>query len=232
MRTEGKRSTFTKRWQWNKAAPMRPVFNVILRVLYKLMARYRVINRQRMPASGGAIVMINHISWADPFLLMAAVGRNMVPMAKVEAFEDPRTRWMTSSYGSIPVHRGAVDLQAIKSATEVLNDGGVILISPEGTRSKTGALIHAQEGLAFLATRANAWVVPAAIVGSPDILPSLKKLRRAEVTVTLGEAFKFDTGGRKPTREDLQRLTDDAMRRLAALLPAEMRGAYGSPEQP
>lgn len=230
MRTEGQKSTFTQRWRWNKRAPRRGFYNGFLRVFYKVLARHRVLNLHHLPKSGGVILMINHVSWADPFLVLAAVGRLMYPMAKVETFEDARTRWLVEPYGAIPVHRGAVDLQAIKAASEVLNEGGVVLISPEGTRSKTGGLIQAQEGLAFLATRTKATLVPVAIVGSPDIIPSLKRLRRADVTITLGEPFQMDTGGRKADRAMLQQLTDDAMHRLAALLPEGMRGVYGSPE--
>ncbi len=229
MRTEAKRSTFSRRYRWNKAAPLRTLFEFVLRVLYKTIVRFDLRHLERLPTSGGIIVFMNHISWADPFLLMGSLRRTVVPLAKVESFEDRRIGWMASTYGAIPVHRGAVDLQAIKSASEVLTGGGIVLIAPEGTRSLSGALIHAQDGLAFLASRTNAWLVPAAIVGSQAILPELKRLHRAHVSVTLGEAFKLDTGNRKLAREDLQRLTDDAMRHLAALLPSEMRGVYASP---
>jgi 1-acyl-sn-glycerol-3-phosphate acyltransferase len=87
-------------------------------------------------------------------------------------------------------------------------------------------LIHGQEGLAYLATRTGAWVVPAGIVGTPDILPALRQLRRATVTITLGQPFKLESGEGKLSRERLQELTDEAMRRLAAVLPAHMRGVY------
>lgn len=135
------------------------------------------------------------------------------------------TRWLAVSYGCIPVHRGAVDLAAIKAATEVLKGGGAVLISPEGTRSPTHALQHAQEGLAFLATRSGAAIVPAAITGTPEIFNGVH-LRRARVTVTLGAPFTMDTGGARADRARLAALTDDAMRRLAALLPPAMRGVY------
>jgi 1-acyl-sn-glycerol-3-phosphate acyltransferase len=227
MRAEEVKSTFTQRWRWNKRAPLRGFYNVAMRVLGTLLIRLRFVDLHHVPASGPAILMINHVSWADPFLVLIAVKRSVSAMAKVEAFEDARTRWMLGPYGTIPVHRGAVDLQAIRAATEVLREGGLVLISPEGTRSKTGGLIPAQEGLAFLATRTNAPVVPIAVVGSPQILPALRKLRRAEVTLTFGAPFELNPGGGKVDRIGLQRLTTDAMRRLAALLPPHMRGVYG-----
>ncbi len=108
----------------------------------------------------------------------------------------------------------------------MLKEGGVVLLAPEGTRSKTGGLIQAQEGLAFLATRTQAQIVPVALTGTPDVMRGIKRLRPATVTLTLGAPFMMDTGGKKADRAMLQSLTDDAMRRLAALLPPEMRGVY------
>ena len=227
MQVEGTKSTFKQRWHWNKRAPLRGFFNVLMRILGRLLLRLRFIDLQNVPMHGPAILMINHVSWADPFLVLIGVHRSIVAMAKVETFEDLRTRWMVEPYGTIPVHRGSVDVQAIRSAAEVLREGGLVLISPEGTRSKTGALIPAQEGFAFLATRTNTPVVPIAIVGTKNILPALKRLRRADVTVTFGKPFEMNTNGKKINRTELQVFTLDAMYRLAALLPAEMRGVYG-----
>ena len=225
-RTPGKRSAFSRRWKWHKRAPLRGFYDAWLRAWYRLGMRHRVIYPERMPQAGGVIVMINHVNWADPFVVLAALGRPITPLAKVETFEDWRVRWLVAPYGAIPVHRGAVDLQAIKAATEVLFESGAVLISPEGTRSKTGGLIHGQEGLAFLAVRTGAWVLPAGIVGTPDILPCLKRLCRAEVTITLGEPFKLVAQDNPPSREQLLKLTDFAMRRLATVLPPHMRGVY------
>jgi len=129
------------------------------------------------------------------------------------------------TYGAIPVHRGAVDTAAIRSAIEVLEGGGMILISPEGTRSKTGGLLQGQEGLAYLATRTHAMVLPVGVVGTPNLAPMLKKLRRAHITFTIGPSFVMQSEG-KPTREKLHQLTQDAMYRLAAVLPESMRGVY------
>ena len=90
---------------------------------------------------------------------------------------------------------------------------------------KTGGLIQAQEGLAYLATRTQAQVLPLGIVGTPDLWPMLTKFRRAHITFTIGPAFTMQTQG-KPTREQLRSLTEDGMHRLAAVLPPEMRGVY------
>lgn len=225
-RVAGKKSVFTRRWKWNKRAPLRGFYNLCLRLLYRLLARHRVVGLENVPQTGPAIVMINHVAWADPFVVLAALGRPIVPMAKVEVFEDWRIRWLTSPYGAIPVHRGDVDTQAIRSATEVLSEGGLVLISPEGTRSETGGLIQGQEGMAYLAARTNAPILPVAITGTPQLNAHLKRLRRAPITITVGRPFRLDAGGGKLSRDVLRQLTDEAMRHLAAILPEAMRGIY------
>jgi 1-acyl-sn-glycerol-3-phosphate acyltransferase len=225
-RAEGVKSEFSKRWIWQKHAPNRAFYNWVLRLAYRVLIKHTIVHPENLPASGPVILMINHLSGFDPLVVLAAFERLVVPMAKVETFENPKLGWLVHPYGAIPVHRGAVDIQAIKAATEVLKSGGMILISPEGTRSKTGGLIQAQEGFAFLAARTNAQIVPVAIVGTKAIGPSLKKLRRAPITITLGAPFMLQTGGKKPDREMLQQLTDEAMFKLAALLPPELRGVY------
>jgi 1-acyl-sn-glycerol-3-phosphate acyltransferase len=220
------RSVFSKRWKWRKSAPMRPFYNWLLRILCKLSVRLHFVNLHLLPKEGPLIILINHIHWSDPFLLLAHVGRDVTPMAKVESFEDWRARWAVDYYGSIPVHRGEVDLQAIRGATELLGQGRAVIISPEGTRSRTGGLIRAQEGLAFLATRSHAQLIPAGIVGTVGIDANLKRLRRTDVTVTFGQPFALNAGEGKVTRDQLRHLTDEAMHKLAAVLPEEMRGIY------
>ncbi|MCS7324281.1 MAG: lysophospholipid acyltransferase family protein [Anaerolineae bacterium] len=219
------RSHFSRRWTWNRRAPLRGFYNAWLRFFQRALMDYHISGLEHVPPHGGAIVAINHINFWDPLVVMPSLGRDVIPLTKVEAWESP-LRIFVEYYGAIPVHRGAVDTAAIRAATEALNEGYLVLISPEGTRSPTGALQRAQEGMAYLATRTGAPILPVAIQGTPDIIPALKRLQRARVQVTIGEPFTLDTGGNKPDRAMLEQLTDYAMRRLAALLPPHMRGVY------
>jgi 1-acyl-sn-glycerol-3-phosphate acyltransferase len=219
-------SSFSKRQVWNKRGQLRGFYNGWLRLFEATLMRYSIRGLEHVPKTGGAIVMINHINFWDPLVVMPSLGRDVIPMTKVEAWESA-LRVFVEWYGAIPVHRGAVDTSAVRSATEALNEGYLVLISPEGTRSPDGALQRAQEGMAFLAARTKAPILPVAIQGTPGIVPGLKKLSRAKVHVTVGPLFTLDTHGQKATREVLAQLTDEAMRHLAALLPPEMRGIYG-----
>lgn len=223
--TSGKQSTFSRRWTWNKRGELRGFYNWWLRLFEHTLMHYTITGLEHVPATGGAIVMINHINFWDPMVVMPSLGRDVIPMTKVEAWESV-LRPFVGPYGAIPVHRGAVDTSAVRSATEALSEGYLVLISPEGTRSPDGTLQPAQEGMAFLAARTKAPILPVAVQGTPGIVPGLKRLQRAHVKVTVGPVFELDPGGEKATREVLARLTDLAMRRLAALLPLEMRGEY------
>ncbi len=207
---------------------MRNVYNAVFGTIISIIGKFTIIGRENIPATGAGIIIINHMHWLDPGLVLPCTDRPIVPMTKVEAFEWP-SRILAAPYGAIPVHRGEVDLQAIRAASEVLSEGGLVLISPEGTRSKSGKLIEAQEGLAFLATRNDVVIIPIGLVGTIEASKHLRKLQRAAFTVNIGEPFKLgNPDGSKVTREQLHAKTDYAMRRLAALLPVEMRGVYGN----
>lgn len=226
VQSVGKKSAFSQRWKWNKRAHLRWLWNALLRLAYRVLIRLDITGLDNVPASGPVIVMINHVNFFDSVVVLASLGRSLTPMAKVEAFEEPLIRPLVVTYGAIPVHRGAVDTAAIRSAIQVLNEGGMILISPEGTRSPTGGLLPGQEGLAYLATKTHATVLPVGIVGTPMVAPMLKHFRRAHITFTIGKSFIMETDD-KPTRQDLHQLTENAMYKLAALLPESMRGVYG-----
>jgi 1-acyl-sn-glycerol-3-phosphate acyltransferase len=222
---ENKKSVFDRRWTWNKDYKYRKPILGVGRFLFNMLVNWRIEGIEHVPTSGGVIVMINHIHALDPILPMCMLPRDITPMPKVEIFENIWTRWMVIGYGAIPVHRGAVDKQAIRSACEVLDSGGTILISPEGTRSPNRALIRAHEGMAFIASRAKTVVniLPLVLLNTDEIIPALKRFRRPTAHVRIGPAFRLNFGEGKP---DLRGATDDAMRRLAVLLPDEMKGVY------
>jgi len=121
---------------------------------------------------------------------------------------------------AIYLRQGDADRAALKAALALLKAGGTIGMSPEGTRSRTGALIRARSGVAWLALRANTPVVPVAIWGVEKINRELRRLRRAQVHARVGPAISF--------APDLsaEAATEQLMRAIAALLPEEYRGVY------
>jgi 1-acyl-sn-glycerol-3-phosphate acyltransferase len=109
-----------------------------------------------------------------------------------------------------------------------MEKNNILVIAPEGTRSRAGALIEAKPGVSYLAAKLNRPIVPVAITGTEDevVLANLKKLRRGHITVTAGPAFTLPPLPRENRDEALKRYTDEIMCRIAALLPEKYRGVY------
>jgi len=181
---------------------------------------------EKVPATGPAILMINHISFIDPFVVLHVLPRNIVPMAKVEVYHYPIVGIFPRIYGVIPVQREEIDRRAIHGAMEVLKAGEIILVAPEAHRGP--ALRRGKEGVAYLATRADVPIVPVAIdgtIGFPSF-PLLPTWRQPGANVRFGDPFRFKHLGQRADRETLRLMTDEAMYILAAMLPEYRRGVY------
>lgn len=185
----------------------------------------RVEGLENLPTAGPAILMINHIAFVDPIVVLGCLPRNVVPMAKVEVYRYPVWGIFPWLWDVIPVHRGEVDRAALRKALQILAAGEIVLLAPEGTRHR--ALQQGREGVAFLAARSGSPVVPVAVDGTEGF-PSLSPRRwnRAGATVRLGRPFRFRSQARKLNRQDLRSMTDEAMYVLAGMLAEERRGAY------
>lgn len=179
----------------------------------------------KVPQYGPAIVYFNHIAFIDPIIILASLPRNIVPMAKIEAFNYPIWGIFPRIWNVILVRRGEVDRQAIRKALNVLKAGEMVLIAPEGTRNRE--LQEAKGGLAYLATRSGAPLVPVTVEGTdqfPMFFPFLA--RKPGARATFGRPFKFKDRGHKPDREELRQMTDEAMYILSGMLPESRRGYY------
>lgn len=181
---------------------------------------------ENVPAQGPAILMINHINFVDPFVVLHSLPRNIVPMAKVEVYNYPIVGVFPRIYGVIPVQREEIDRRAIQGAMEVLKAGEIILVAPEAHRGPE--LRQGKVGIAYLATRANVPIVPVAIdgtIGFPT-LPFFHRWREPGANVKIGVPFRFRDVGQRAGREMLRQMTDEAMYILSAMLPEYRRGFY------
>lgn len=111
----------------------------------------------------GTLIICNHISWKDPFYMMCSIKRRIYFMAKQELFKNRLFTYVLKQVGVFPVDRRNVGLKPIRTALDVLKSGGICAIFPEGTRSKDKQLHKFEEGVAFIAMRCNAVVVPSYI---------------------------------------------------------------------
>lgn len=207
--------------------------NWILRnILFKSLLDVEVFGRENVPPSGPLIVVVNHISFLDPPLAGAYFPRDLRMMAKVELFETPVVGKLVSGYGAFPIRRGEGDAQALKYSLRTLRQGGALFLAPEGTRSADKQLQRGKEGVALLAVRTGAPIVPVGIAGQEKWLYRLRRLRRAHVQMRIGAPFLLESPVRRPARLMLTEMTDAIMQRLARELPARYRGEYATIAMP
>jgi 1-acyl-sn-glycerol-3-phosphate acyltransferase len=186
---------------------------------------------ENVPTQGPGILMINHIAFLDPIVVLHVLPRNIVPLAKVEAYDYPIVGIFPKIWGVIPVRRAEVDRRAIQQALDVLGAGELILMAPEGTRGQQ--LQEAKEGVAYLASRGKAPVIPVAIEDTYGF-PTFRLSRRWKgpgAHVRFGRPFRFIDTGKRASREDLRKMTKEAMYIMAGMLPEQRRGVYADLSQ-
>ncbi len=204
-----------------------------IRVMARCLARVRVEGLENLPRSGAALFVVNHASNADGMLMMAFIvpplGRRIGWLGKEEALRWPLFGWVMRENGILGIRRGAGDLEAFKAARHVLDEGNILTIFPEGTRSPTGKLQEAKEGATVLALRSGAPIVPIGIVGSHDFWPkgSIIPHIGRRMIVRVGKPFQLapaPPGANR--RETVAAATRDLMCHIAELLPPDQRGVY------
>ncbi len=206
----------------------RRIMRAVIRQIPFRAVKLTVTGSEHIPDEGPVIMMINHISALDPGLIMGAVtNRFVIPMTKIENTQFIAGALAVWWWDAYTIRRGEVDRQAISNSIELLKSGQCILIAPEGHRQKNG-LTRPKEGMAYLATKADAVIVPTAISGAMGWKEKWSHFQRPDIQINFGPAFRFKTGGgRRVPREALTAMTDEAMYQLsAALSDKSLRGIY------
>lgn len=138
---------------------------VVLKIVFFFCFRIKVVGTENIPKDGGMILAVNHRSNLDPVLAGYSCPRPLTFMAKSELFKNPVFGKLITALGAFPVHRGSGDIAAMRSAFSILESGRAMLIFPEGHRVKEGEKPTAQPGVAMIAQRSKAPVVPVFIEG-------------------------------------------------------------------
>ena len=151
-------------------------------LVFRFWFRVRISGAEHIPDDGPVIVAANHKSFLDAFFLGLATRRRVRFMAKIELFRGP-LRWLFTRLGAFPVRRGEADRDALETARAVLEQDGLLIIFPEGTRvDEPDALGSPHHGAGRLAVEAGAPIVPAAILGTSHLwLGPIPKPRRVEI---------------------------------------------------
>jgi 1-acyl-sn-glycerol-3-phosphate acyltransferase len=204
-------------WLWQLVFP--PIRGIVTALVH-----LRVEDRENLPRTGPFILVSNHINWKDPPLISIFLDRSVRYMAKIQAFSYPLLGYLVRATGAFPVRRGSGDRRALVMALRVLAGGQILGFFPEGHRSEDARLLRGKPGVGFIASRVpDAPLVPIAMIGTKQ--PLLRLIFGGQAVLRVGRPFHLaDLTAEE--RRDEQAVTDAVMRRIASLLPDEMRGTY------
>lgn len=204
------------------------LFRIFVRIVFFIIARVNVDGYENLPP-GGFILAANHLGRLDSALLYYAIEREDLIMPVAEKY---KTHWLFGplvlALGGFFINRFDADVQAIREVLKRLKKGGVFVIAPEGTRSKTEAMQEARHGAAYFASKTGLPVVPVALTGTEDrgVVENLKHFRRSHITVRAGAPFILPPLKGQDRDIALTAATDEIMCRIGAMLPEKYRGFY------
>jgi 1-acyl-sn-glycerol-3-phosphate acyltransferase len=195
-------------------------------VIFKL-CRVEQVGLENIPLIGGVLQAVNHLSWIDGPLIFAVYPRpDVTALAASKYRRNALSRWLLDSAGVIWVDRDNPEPRALKEAVRFMREGGLLGIAPEGTRSRSGGLMPAKHGVAFLAKQARVPIQAVAVTGTERVFRTLATLRRPRIRVEFSPIFELPPDGNNG-RDELHKIySDEIMCQIAALLPESYRGVY------
>ena len=208
---------------------MRKFVRWLIITILNLIGEIEVHDVTNVPASGGFVVATNHIGIIDIAMFHYLFDRYDMFIPVAEKWE--KTWWIRAlgrEMNFLFVDRFNPDLKALRKMINLMESGNSLVIAPEGTRSRTGALIEGKAGVAYLAARSGFPVIPVAITGTEDkvILGNVKRFRKSKITLTAGTPFTLPPLPKENRDAVLKNYTDEIMCQIAANLPERYRGVY------
>ena len=197
------------------------------RFCFGYLGRLEIKGLENVPPHGPVILACNHLSYTDPPLLVVTIPRPLFFVGKKELFGNPLTRLIMHSFHVSPIDRSSSGLDAVRILTRHLEKDRTVVIFPEGHRSPDHTLQQGMLGIAYLAVKSQAPILPVGVTGTQKISAWRMPLPLCRLTTSIGPPFTLPVLEGKPSREVLHSIADMIMERVAAQLPPEFRGAYG-----
>lgn len=208
---------------------MKYILRWLIRAVFNLIAHVEVTGYENLPKEGSFVIATNHLGIVDAPMAFYALDRWDMFVMIAEKWEKVALfRWLGRYFNFIFIDRFNPDIKTLRRVIKLMEEDNILVIAPEGTRSRVGSLIEAKPGVSYLATKLNRPIVPVALAGTEDevFFSNLKRLKRTSMTVTAGPAFTLPPLPRDGRDEALKQYTDEIMCHIAALLPEKYRGVY------
>jgi len=198
----------------------------LTRLLLFLLTRWQVRGKENIPTKGPLLIVVNHLALADSPIIGVSVGRKAMFLAKEELFDSRLSGYFVRNFGALPVRRGKMNKEAMLEAEQLLEKGLALIIFPEGRRSPGAQLEPAFSGMALIASRSGAPILPIGITGTEEIKGITWIFRRPQIKVNIGWPFYLPAANGKLSKSELAELANFVMERIAELLPTEYHGNY------
>ena len=200
----------------------------IIRFLMKLIADVEIVGLEKLP-QGNALLAANHLGRLDTAVLLYAIDREDIIIAVAEKYRNhPLFGAMGRAVDAVWLNRFEADFSALREILARMKKGGLMVIAPEGTRSKTEALQQGKMGAAFLAAKSGYPMITVSLTGTEDraVVENLKRFRRFKIRAVAGDPFTIEIPKGSGREQAMREATDEIMCRLAADLPEKYRGVY------
>lgn len=221
-----------------RAGDWQGVFRSLLTPVFRLGWKITTEGLENIPSTGGAIIAPNHVSVIDSFCIPVTIPRRITYVGKAEYMDDWKTRWLFPAMGMVPIDRTGGDSAqaALDTAARVLESGELFGIYPEGTRSRSGDLHKGHTGVARLALRTNAPIIPVGIIGSADVQPPDAKVPKPFCRIHIRFGRPIDVSryqDRAGDRLILRQIADEVMYDIRNLSGQEYVDSYATkPSKP
>ncbi len=200
----------------------------IVRFIMNIIADVEVVGMDKLP-QGNVLVASNHLGRLDTAVLLYILDREDIIMAIAEKYKNhPLFGAIGRAVNGIWLNRFEADFSALREILVRMQKGGLMVIAPEGTRSKTASMQEGKMGVAFLASKSGYPVMPVALTGTEDggVIANLKRFRRSKIKVVAGEVFTIEIPKGRGREEAMRQATNEIMCQIAVMLPESYRGYY------
>jgi len=201
--------------------------NKIIKLLTHILLKIDGSELKTFPKEGPLIGVANHVNFLDvPVVISHLYPRELIGLVKKESWDKPFLAFLFNVWEGIPINRGTADFTAFRKSVQVVREGKILAVSPEGTRTETGVMQRAKAGIGILARQCDVPMISVAYWGHEEFSKNFERLKRTPMHILVGRKFRVDFDQIPNDKEGMQAAADAIMMEIAWLLPEKYRGVY------